>query len=72
MVFGIRDLAQVVKFAENAGQAVDPAGFGDYAKAKETIDKQLGVSLDEDLIGQLTATSRRASRSTASSACAPS
>ena len=31
---GIRDLAHIVKFAENAGQAVDPAGFGDYAKAK--------------------------------------
>ena len=51
---GIRDLAHIVKFAENAGQAVDPAGFGDYAKAKQTIDKQLGVSLDDDLIGQLT------------------
>ena len=51
---GIRDLAHIVKFAESAGQAVDPAGFGDYAKAKETIDKQLGVSLDDDLIGQLT------------------
>jgi uncharacterized protein DUF3352 len=51
---GIRDLAHIVKFAENAGQAVDPAGFGDYAKAKATIDKQLGVSLDDDLIGQLT------------------
>ena len=51
---GIRDLAHIVKFAENAGQAVDPAGFGDYAKAKATIDKQLGVSLDDDLVGQLT------------------
>jgi len=51
---GIRDLAHIVKFAENAGQAVDPAGFGDYAQAKRTIDRQLGVSLDNDLIGQLT------------------
>jgi hypothetical protein len=51
---GIRDLAHIVRFAENAGQAVDPAGFGDYAQAKRTIDKQLGVSLDDDLIGQLT------------------
>ena len=51
---GIRDLAHIVRFAENAGQAVDPAGFGDYAQAKKTIDKQLGVSLDNDLIGQLT------------------
>jgi hypothetical protein len=51
--FGIRDLAHIVRFAENAGQAIDPAGFGDYAKAKTTIDKQLGVSLDSDLIEQL-------------------
>ena len=51
---GIRDLAHIVRFAENAGQAVDPAGFGDYEQAKKTIDKQLGVSLDDDLIGQLT------------------
>ena len=51
---GIRDLAHIVDFAENAAQAIDPAGFGDYARAKTTIDKQLGVSLDDDLIGQLT------------------
>jgi Protein of unknown function (DUF3352) len=51
---GIRDLAHIVKFAESSAQAIDPAGFGDYAKAKATIDKQLGVSLDDDLIGQLT------------------
>jgi hypothetical protein len=52
--FGIRDLAHFVRFAERAGQAIDPAGFGDYAQAKRTIDRQLGVSLDDDLIGQLT------------------
>ena len=27
---GLRDLAQIVKFAEAAGQAVDPGGYGDY------------------------------------------
>ncbi|MEA2407197.1 MAG: hypothetical protein QOE69_1316 [Thermoleophilaceae bacterium] len=52
--FGVRGLAHIVHFAESAGQSIDPAGFGDYAKAKTTIDKQLGVSLDDDLIGQLT------------------
>jgi uncharacterized protein DUF3352 len=52
--FGIRDLAHIVKFAEDAGQSIDPAGFGDYAQAKKTIDEQLGVSLDDDLVGQLT------------------
>jgi hypothetical protein len=51
---GVRDLAHIVRFAENAGQAIDPAGFGDYEQAKKTIDNQLGVSLDNDLIGQLT------------------
>jgi uncharacterized protein DUF3352 len=51
---GIRDLAHIVRFAEDAAQAVDPAGFGDYAQAKKTIDRQLGVSLDDDLVGQLT------------------
>jgi hypothetical protein len=51
---GIRDLAHIVHFGENAAQSVDPAAFGDYLQAKKTIDKQLGVSLDDDLIGQLT------------------
>src|SRR5918995_51024 len=51
--FGVRDLAHVVRFAENAAQAIDPAGFGDYAQAKRTIDEQLDVSLDDDLVGQL-------------------
>jgi hypothetical protein len=50
---GVRDLAHIVRFAENAAQAIDPAGFGDYAQAKRTIDQQLGVSLDDDLVGQL-------------------
>jgi len=52
--FGVRNLAHIVRFGESAGQAIDPAGFGDYAQAKRTIDRQLGVSLDDDLIGQLT------------------
>jgi len=51
---GIRGLAHIVGFGENAAQSVDPAGFGDYEQAKKTIDKQLGVSLDDDLVGQLT------------------
>jgi Protein of unknown function (DUF3352) len=51
---GIRDLAHIVRFAENAGQAIDPAGFGDYEQAKKTIDSQLDVSLDDDLVGQMT------------------
>ena len=50
---GIRDLAHTIRFAERTAQAIDPSGFGDYAQAKRTIDTQLGVSLDDDLIAQL-------------------
>jgi Protein of unknown function (DUF3352) len=51
---GIRDPAQIVRFAEAAGQAIDPSGFGDYAQAKQTLDARLDISIDDDLIGQLT------------------
>jgi hypothetical protein len=50
---GVRDLGQLVQFAESAGQSIDPAGFGQYTRAKSQIDKQLGVSVDDDLIAQL-------------------
>ena len=33
---------------------LDPGGFGDYAQAKQTLDARLDISLDDDLIGQLT------------------
>jgi Protein of unknown function (DUF3352) len=52
--FGIRDLAQIVRFAEAAGQALDPSGFADYARAKQTLDARLDLSIDDDLVGQLT------------------
>lgn len=51
--FGLRDLSQVVAFAEAAGQAVDPSGFGDYSQAKQTLESRLDIDLDRDLIGQL-------------------
>ena len=51
--FGIRDPGQIARFAEAAGQAVDPAGFGDYAQAKKTLDSRLGIDIDSDLVGQL-------------------
>jgi hypothetical protein len=51
---GIRNPAQIVRFAEAAAQAVNPSGFGDYAQAKQTLDSRLGISIDDDLIGQLT------------------
>ena len=52
--FGISDPAHIVRFAEAAGQAIDPSGFADYARAKETLDARLDISIDDDLIGQLT------------------
>jgi Protein of unknown function (DUF3352) len=51
--FGIRDPAQIVRFAESAGQAIDPSGYGDYAQAKKTLEARLDVDIDKDLIGQL-------------------
>jgi Protein of unknown function (DUF3352) len=50
---GIRDPAQIFRFAEATAQAVDPSGFGDYERAKETLDARLDIDIDEDLIGQL-------------------
>lgn len=52
--FGLRNPAQVEKFAEAAGQAVNPASFGQFEQAKKTIEKRLGISIDKDLVGQLT------------------
>jgi hypothetical protein len=51
---GVRDPAQIVRFAEAAGQAINPRGFGDYAQAKQTLDSRLDISIDDDLVGQLT------------------
>jgi hypothetical protein len=54
MGFGIRDPAHIIGFAEATAQALDPSGFADYARAKQTLDARLDISIDEDLIGQLT------------------
>jgi len=50
---GVRDPGQIVRFGEAAGQAVDPSGFGQYTTAKRQIEQQLGVSIDDDLLAQL-------------------
>ena len=52
--FGIRDLAQVVRFAEGTAQAVNPTDYGQYSAAKRQIEQRFGVNLDDDLIGQFT------------------
>lgn len=49
---GVRDPAQIVKFAESVGQAVSPEGFAQYAQAKQQIARALRLDLDRDVIGQ--------------------
>lgn len=51
--FGLRNVAQVLRFAETAGLATDPKGYGDYRKRKARFGKVLGVDVDRDLVSQL-------------------
>jgi Protein of unknown function (DUF3352) len=53
IAFGLRNPAQVVKFAQSVGQAVNPRQFGDFQAAKVQIGKRLGIDVDKDLIDQL-------------------
>ncbi len=50
---GVRGLDQIVKFAENAAQAIDPSGFGDYEAAKRTLERRLDVDVEKDILGQI-------------------
>lgn len=50
---GIKDPTQIVDFAESAGQAVDPGGFGDYEAGKRTIEQRLDLDIERDLLDQL-------------------
>jgi Protein of unknown function (DUF3352) len=52
--FGLRDPAHIFRFGETAGQAIDPAGFGQYEAGKRTIERQLDVSIEDDVLAQLT------------------
>ncbi len=49
---GLRDPAQVLAFFESAFEASDPDGFGDYNTGKETLEKQLDVDIEEDVLSQ--------------------
>lgn len=51
---GLRNPAQVIRFAETVGQAISPEGFAEYQQAKQQIAQGLNVDLDEDVIGQFT------------------
>lgn len=49
---GVRDPAQIFRFAESVAQAVDPEGFRDFQTAKRQIGERLDIDVDEELIGQ--------------------
>jgi hypothetical protein len=51
---GLRDPRQTLEFAQAAAQAVDPQGYAQFAQAKKQIEQGLGVSIDDDIVGQLT------------------
>lgn len=51
--FGLRGADQLLDFAQRTGQALDPAGFGQFETAKQQIESRLGVDLDSDVIQQL-------------------
>ncbi len=51
--FGLRGPEQILAFAESAGQAVDPSGFGEYSAGKQAIESRLDLSIDDDIFGQL-------------------
>jgi hypothetical protein len=54
---GIRNLAQIVKFAEAASRVTDPTGFAKSTRDKAKFGRQLGIDVDRDLVSQLTGNS---------------
>jgi hypothetical protein len=52
--FGLRNPAQIEKFAEAAAQASNPSGFGQFQQGKAQIEKQLGIDFNKDVLDQLT------------------
>jgi len=51
--FGVRDPAQIFRFGETAGQATDPAAFGDYETGKRSIEQSLKIDIEKDVLSQL-------------------
>jgi hypothetical protein len=51
---GVRDAAQIVEFAQQAAKASDPSGSSRFESQKAQVNKQLGIDIDKDLIGQFT------------------
>jgi hypothetical protein len=54
---GIRDAAQIVEFAQQASKSANPSGSARFEKQKAKVNKQLGIDIDKDLIGQFTGNS---------------
>lgn len=50
---GIRGLDKTIGFGESAAQAVSPASYGDFERAKAQLGKSIGVDVDRDIVGQL-------------------
>ena len=50
---GLRDLSQLVRFGEAAGQTVDPQGYGQYSSGKQTLEQRLDIDIQRDLFDQL-------------------
>ncbi|HEX8856192.1 MAG TPA: DUF3352 domain-containing protein [Thermoleophilaceae bacterium] len=53
IAIGLRNPAQVLKFAQSTAQAVNPRKFGDFETAKAQVGKQLRIDVDKDVIDQL-------------------
>ena len=51
--FGLRDPAQIFRFGETTGQAIDPAAFGQYEAGKRQLERQLDLSFEDDVLAQL-------------------
>ncbi|MDQ1372979.1 MAG: hypothetical protein QOJ09_317, partial [Actinomycetota bacterium] len=51
--FGMRNLAQTIKFLEATAQVTDPTGFARYKRRKAAFGRALGIDLDRDVISQL-------------------
>lgn len=49
----LRDPSRMVRFFEQAFQVLEPGQFSDYSTGKLALEKQLGVSVDRDVIDQL-------------------
>jgi uncharacterized protein DUF3352 len=50
--FGMRNIAQTVRFAEMASQLTNPRGYTRFLAQKKKLNKTLGIDLDKDVVDQ--------------------